>query len=83
MLKTVVEKFSFNEFNIEKVKFFIQSPTKIYCISIFSKLLNFQTIFNVRLLAIWLFVKNTYTVQLFAYIFKFKQYIFAFMYQVV
>ena len=34
--KTVVEKFSFSELKIEKVKFFTQSPTKIFCISVFN-----------------------------------------------
>ena len=33
---TVVEKFSFSELTIEKVKFFTQSPTNIFCISIFN-----------------------------------------------
>ena len=36
MLKTVVEKFSFSELKIEKVKLFTQSLTKFYCISIFN-----------------------------------------------
>ena len=60
VLKTVEEKFSFSEFKIDKAKFFTQSPTKVYCISLFSKLLNFQTIFNVRPLATWLLIKNVY-----------------------
>ena len=34
MPKTVVEKFSFSELKIEKVKFFTQGPTKIFCISV-------------------------------------------------
>ena len=34
--KTVVEKFSFSKLKIEKVKFFTQSPIKIFCISIFN-----------------------------------------------
>ena len=34
--KKVVEKLSFNELKIEKVKFFRQSPTKIFCIHVFN-----------------------------------------------
>ena len=71
MPKTVVEKFSFIELKIEKVKFFTESPTQIFCISVFnvggarSKLLNFKTIFNVRpfltyQLGCLFFLKNMY-----------------------
>ena len=31
-----VEKFSFSELKIEKIKFFTQSPTKIFCVSVFN-----------------------------------------------
>ena len=34
--KKVEEKFSFSELKIEKVKFFTQSPSKIFWISIFN-----------------------------------------------
>ena len=34
--KKVVEKFSFNELKIEKVKFFTQSLTKIFCTNVFN-----------------------------------------------
>ena len=34
MPKTVVEKFSFNELKIEKVKLFTQNSTKFFCISV-------------------------------------------------
>ena len=34
--KTVVEKFSFSELKIEKVKFFTLSPTEIFCSSVFN-----------------------------------------------
>ena len=34
--KTVVEKFTFSELNIEKVKLFTQSSTIILCISVFN-----------------------------------------------
>ena len=34
--KKVVEKSSFSELQIEKVKFFTQSPTKIFCTSVFN-----------------------------------------------
>ena len=34
--KKVVEKSSFNEFKTEKVKFFTQSPTKIFCSNAFN-----------------------------------------------
>ena len=33
--KTVVEKFSFSKLKIEKIFFFTQSPTKIFCIRVF------------------------------------------------
>ena len=33
---TAVDKFSFSELKIEKVEFFTQSPTKIFCISVFN-----------------------------------------------
>ena len=36
MPKKVVEKFSFNELKIEKVKLFNESPTKIFCINVFN-----------------------------------------------
>ena len=36
MPKTVVEKLSFSELKIEKVKFFAQSPTNIFCITVFN-----------------------------------------------
>ena len=36
MPKTVVEKLSFSELKIEKVKLFTQSLTKLYCISVFN-----------------------------------------------
>ena len=36
MPKAVVEKFSFNELKIEKVKLFTQVLTKFYCISVFN-----------------------------------------------
>ena len=36
MPKIVVEKFSFSELKIDKVKFFTQSPTKSFCIGIFN-----------------------------------------------
>ena len=36
MPKRVVEKFSFNGLKIESVRFFIQSPTKSFYISVFS-----------------------------------------------
>ena len=36
MPKTVVEKFSFSELKIEKVKLFTQSLIKLYCISVFN-----------------------------------------------
>ena len=32
--KNVLEKFSFSELKIEKVKFFTQSPTKVFCINV-------------------------------------------------
>ena len=35
-LKKVVEKFSFNELKVEKVKYFTQVPTKIFCINVFN-----------------------------------------------
>ena len=35
MAKTVVEKLSFSELKNEKVESFAQSPTKIFCISVF------------------------------------------------
>ena len=34
--KKAVAQFSFHELKIEKVKFIIQSPTKIFCINIFN-----------------------------------------------
>ena len=34
--KTVVKKISFRELKIKKVKFLTQSPTKIFCISVFN-----------------------------------------------
>ena len=34
--KRVVEKFSFNELKIETVRFFTQSPTNIFYISVFN-----------------------------------------------
>ena len=34
--KKIVEKFSFNELKIEKVRFFTGSPTKTFCISVFN-----------------------------------------------
>ena len=34
--KKVVEKFSFNELKIEKVKFFTQSPTKLFGFNVFN-----------------------------------------------
>ena len=34
--KTVLEKFSFSEFKIKKVKFFTQGPTKIIYINVFN-----------------------------------------------
>ena len=34
MSTTVVEKSSFSKLKIEKVKFFTQSPTKVFCISV-------------------------------------------------
>ena len=34
--KKVVEKFTFNEIKIEKVKSFTQCPTKIFCINVFN-----------------------------------------------
>ena len=34
--KKVVEKFKFSELKIEKVKFFTQAPTKVFCISVFN-----------------------------------------------
>ena len=36
MPKKVVEKFSFNELKIEKVKFFTQSPIEFFCINVFN-----------------------------------------------
>ena len=36
VLNIAVEKFSFSELKIEKVKLFTQSPTKIFYISIFN-----------------------------------------------
>ena len=36
MPKTVVEKVSFSKLKIEKVKFFTQAPTKIFCIGVFN-----------------------------------------------
>ena len=36
MPKTVVEKFGFSKLEIEKVKFFTQSLTKIFCGSVFN-----------------------------------------------
>ena len=36
MPKKVVEKFSFSELKIEKVKLFTQSPTKVFCINVFN-----------------------------------------------
>ena len=36
MPKTVVEKLSFSELKIEKVNFFTQSPTNIFCITVFN-----------------------------------------------
>ena len=35
-VKKVVEKFSFSELKIEKVIFFTQSPTNIFCINVFN-----------------------------------------------
>ena len=52
--KEVVENFSFNELKTEKVKFFIQSPTKIFCIKVFNiggclaSCLTFRPFFIVR-----------------------------------
>ena len=34
--KKVMEKFSVSELKIETVKFFTQSPTKIFCIDVFN-----------------------------------------------
>ena len=34
--KTIVEKFSFSELKIEKGKYFTQSLTQIFCISVFN-----------------------------------------------
>ena len=31
-----MEKFSFSKLKIEKVKFFTQNPTKVFCISVFN-----------------------------------------------
>ena len=36
MPKKVLEEFSFSKLKIEKVNSFIQSPTKIFCISVFN-----------------------------------------------
>ena len=36
MPKKVAEKFTFNELKIERVKFFTQSPTKIFGINVFN-----------------------------------------------
>ena len=57
-----MEKLSFSELKIEKVKFFTQSSTKISCIRVLNlsleNLLNFQTIFSVKRLATWLLTKK-------------------------
>ena len=59
--KIVLKKFSYSELKIEKVKYFTQSSTKNFCSSVLlSKLLNFQTIFNVRPLETWLLIKKAY-----------------------
>ena len=36
VLKTVMEKFSFSEIEIEKVNFFTENTTKIFCIGFFN-----------------------------------------------
>ena len=64
MPKTVVEKFSFSELNIEKVELFTQSSTKI-SISVFNvggclaSCLTFRPFLMLRHLAIWLLIKKT------------------------
>ena len=65
--KEVVENFSFNELKTEKVKFSIQSPTKICCINVFNvggclaSCLTFRPFFNVRPLVTWLLIiKNEF-----------------------
>ena len=58
-----VEKFSFNEPKIEKIKFFTQSSTKIFCINVFDVggCLESCLNFNVRPLVTWLLIKKTST----------------------
>ena len=62
--KKVVEENSFNELKTEKVKFFTQIPTKIFCSNVFhdadfsASFLFFWTILNVRLLLTWLPIKK-------------------------
>ena len=55
-----MEKFSFSELKIAKVKLFTQSLTKFYCISI-------KTIFNISFFAAWLLTKKHAVVDLFIF----------------
>ena len=50
-----MDKLGFSELNTEKVNFFTQSPTKIFCISVF----NVGGCF--RPIATWLLIKKTGT----------------------
>ena len=62
--KKVVEKFSFSELKIEKVKFFTLSPTKTFCTSVFNvrgclpSYLTFRPFLTLRPLATWLLIKK-------------------------
>ena len=60
MSKVVVDKFSFSELKIEKVKFFTQSPTKIFCSSVFNVggCLEGCLTFDSRPLATWLLIEK-------------------------
>ena len=62
--KTVAEKFSFSELNIEKVKLFTYSSTKIFCISAFNNevcltsCLFLRSFLNIRTIATWMLIKK-------------------------
>ena len=43
-----MEKFSFNELKIEKVKFFTQSPTKMFCINAFNVGVSLESCLTLR-----------------------------------
>ena len=58
--KTIVDKFSFSELKVEKVKFFTQRPTKIFCISFFNVGGCLEScIILITTLAAWLLMKKT------------------------